>query len=63
MTKEYDLNKSFVQIAGPLMLGGLIAAYFSGISSLIVAGVACYFMLVAVNSIHRGETSKRKARR
>jgi hypothetical protein len=63
MAKEYDLNKTFVQLAGPLMLGGLIAGYYSGIASLIVTGGACYFMLVAVNAIKRGENTKKRGRK
>jgi len=63
MTKEHDLNKTFVQMSGFFLLGGIAAAYYSGIGSIIVAGIVCYIMLVAVNSIKRGEMSKRHAKR
>ena len=63
MAKEHDLNKSFVQMAGLLLLGGIVASYFSGVASLIVAGGACYFMLVAVNAIKRGEGTKKRTRK
>ena len=63
MAKEHDLNKSFVQMAGLLLLGGVVASYFSGVASLIVSCGACYFMLVAVNAIKRGESTKKRARK
>jgi hypothetical protein len=58
--KEHDLNKSFVLMAGPIMLGGLIWSLNSGIAGLFISSFVCYFMLVAVNAIKRGENSKKR---
>lgn len=63
MAKEHDLNKSFVQMAGVIMLSGVLAAAFTGFSGLFLAAFTCYFMLVAVNAIKRGENAKRRARK
>jgi hypothetical protein len=63
MTKEHDINKSFVKMAGVILLGGVLAAFFNGISGLLAAVVTCYFMLVALNAIQRGENSKKKAKK
>lgn len=60
MAKEHDLNKSFSQMAGFILLAGLFGAFYGGIGSLFVAGFVCYFMLVAVNAIKRGENTKRR---
>lgn len=56
-----DVNKSFVQIAGLLLVGGVISSFTSGGSmGLFGALVACYFMLVATNAIRRGENTRKE---
>jgi hypothetical protein len=63
MSKEHDINKSFVKMAGVIMLAGVLAAFFNGMTGLLAACVTCYFMLVALNAIKRGENSKKKAKK
>jgi hypothetical protein len=63
MPKNHDLNKSFVQIAGVVMLSGVLAAFYSGIGGLFAACFVCYFMLVSVNAIKRGESAKKRLQR
>ena len=60
-----DVNKSFVQIAGLLLVGGVISVCTSGSGfGMFGALIACYFMLIATNAIRRGEnTRKEKAAR
>lgn len=56
-----DVNKTFVSLAGFLLLGGIVAAIQSGIGPLLAALFGCYVMLVATNAISKGE--KRGKRR
>jgi hypothetical protein len=58
MSNSPDVNKSFSQLAGFLLAGGIISAFTIGGSGLFIALVACYFMLVATNAIRRGEKSR-----
>lgn len=61
MAKEHDLNKTFVQMAGVVLISGFLGAILGGgIGSLFVAGFVCYFMLVSVNAIKRGESAKKR---
>jgi hypothetical protein len=56
-----DVNKSFVQIAGLLLVGGVISSCTGGGGfGMFGALVACYFMLVATNSIRRGENTRKE---
>jgi len=60
MSNNPDVNKSFVQIAGILLVGGVISTFTSGGGlGMFGALIACYFMLVATNAIRRGETSRK----
>jgi hypothetical protein len=61
MSREPDVNKSFVSIAGFILAGGLISSFTtSGGGGMLTALVICYFMLVATNAIKRGENSRTK---
>lgn len=54
-----DVNKTFAGIAGFVLIGGFIAAVNGGGVMIISALFACYMMLVATNSISRGEKRKK----
>lgn len=59
MSKNPDVNKSFVQIAGFILVGGIISSFTVGGFSMLAALAMCYFMLVATNAIRRGENSQK----
>lgn len=59
MSKNPDVNKSFVQIATFILAGGIISSFTVGGFSMFAALAMCYFMLVATNAIRRGENSQK----
>ena len=60
MSRATDINAGFAQLASLLIFGGLINWFATGNSSALTIFIMIYFMLVATNSIKRGEASKKK---
>lgn len=60
MSNNPDVNKTFAQIAGFILVGGIISSFTVGGMSMFGALAMCYFMLVATNAIRRGENSKKQ---
>lgn len=61
MSKNPDVNSTFVGLAGLIMAGGLISAFTSGSGmNLLGAFVIIYVMLIITNAISRGEKSRGK---
>ena len=60
MTKSNDLNANFAQLAGFLILGGIASWAATGNSSFLTICIVLYFMLVATNSIKRGEAAGKR---
>jgi hypothetical protein len=50
-----NLNNSFAFYGGLMLLAGFLCVPIVGSSSPIIACIVCYFMLVSVNAIGRGE--------
>jgi hypothetical protein len=55
-----DVNKTFVSFSAACLIGGLVAAVYSGVWAIFGALFICYAMLVATNAISRGEKKARK---
>jgi hypothetical protein len=60
MAKQNDINNTFAQLAGYLLLGSVVSLFATGQSYLFTALIAIYFMLVTTNAIKRGENSKKR---
>lgn len=60
MGQSNDINAGFAQLAGLLIFGGAVNWMATGNSSALTIFVMIYFMLVATNSIKRGEGSRKK---
>lgn len=60
MSNSPDVNKAFVQIAGFILVGGIVSSFTVGGMSMFAALAMCYFMLVATNAIRRGENAQKK---
>lgn len=59
----HDINANFVSFAILLLLAGFICGPMFGGTLVFALGVAMYFMLVATNSISRGENRVRRRER
>jgi hypothetical protein len=59
MGRPNDINNGFAQFAGLLIFGSVINWLATGNSSAITVFIMLYFMLVATNSIKRGEGSRK----
>lgn len=55
-----DINNTFAGLSGLLLLGGVASWLATGNSSIVTIMMMIYFMLVATNSIKRGEASRYK---
>jgi hypothetical protein len=55
-----DVNNNFIGFAVLMLLAGLICGPMFGGTIVFALGVAMYFMLVATNSISRGENRVRR---
>jgi hypothetical protein len=60
MSRSNDLNAGFAQIASLLIFGSVVNWMVTGNSGFFTIFIMIYFMLVATNSIKRGEGSKKK---
>lgn len=60
MGQPNDINAGFAQLAGLLIFGSVINWLVTGSGSPFTVFIMIYFMLVAVNSIKRGEASRKK---
>jgi hypothetical protein len=60
MSKTNDINTTFAQLAGLILFASVISLFATGQSYFLTAGFMIYFMLVATNSIKRGEAPKKR---
>lgn len=60
MSKSNDINSTFAQLAGLILFGSVISLFATGQSYFFTALIMLYFMLVATNSIKRGENAKKR---